>query len=87
MISENLASVAKLPLVISVCFIILFYYLGVSFFAGIGIFIIAFVVNVFLGKTSAKMQKVYMKKQDARVNITTESINNMKMLKLYGWTD
>lgn len=55
MISENLASIAKLPLVLLVCFSILFFYLGVSFFVGIGIFIIAFVINAFLGKTSAML--------------------------------
>lgn len=27
-----------------------------------------------------------MKKQDARINTTTESLNNIKMLKLYSWT-
>lgn len=27
-----------------------------------------------------------MKKQDARVNTTSESLNNIKMLKLYSWT-
>ena len=28
-----------------------------------------------------------MQEQDARVNVTTESLNNIKMLKLYSWTD
>jgi len=27
-----------------------------------------------------------MKKQDARVNIISESLNNIKMLKLYSWS-
>jgi hypothetical protein len=27
-----------------------------------------------------------MQKQDSRVNTTTESLNNIKMLKLYSWT-
>jgi len=27
-----------------------------------------------------------MKKQDARINTTSESLNNIKMLKLYSWT-
>jgi ABC-type bacteriocin/lantibiotic exporter with double-glycine peptidase domain len=33
------------------------------------------------------MQKDYMKKTDARVSATTESFNNIKMLKLYSWTE
>ena len=28
-----------------------------------------------------------MQKQDARVNTTTEALNNIKMLKLYSWID
>lgn len=28
-----------------------------------------------------------MKKTDARVSATTESLNNIKMLKLYSWTE
>ena len=26
-----------------------------------------------------------MKKQDERVNITTEALNNIKMIKMYSW--
>lgn len=28
-----------------------------------------------------------MKKQDARVSMTTECLNNIKMIKLYSWVD
>ena len=28
-----------------------------------------------------------MKKSDARVSTTSESLNNIKMLKLYSWTE
>lgn len=28
-----------------------------------------------------------MKKQDGRVTITTETVNNIKMIKLYAWVD
>ncbi len=57
MISENLAYIARYPLVFVICFAFLFYYLGVSFFAGIAIFIIAIVVNTFLSRMMARLQK------------------------------
>lgn len=86
MISENLASTARLPIVLVVCTTFLFYYLGLSFFSGVGVYVVAFVFNLLLSKIQARLQKVYMAKQDARLNITTESLNNIKMLKLYSWT-
>lgn len=62
MISENLAYIAKYPIVFIVCFTMLFFYIGPSFFAGLGVFFIAFVINTFISKKQARMQKDYMKK-------------------------
>ncbi len=76
----------KLPVLLIICFAVLFAYLGLSFFAGIGVVFVAFVTNLCLGKIQARLQKLFMKKQDARVNTTNESLNNIKMLKLYSWT-
>ncbi len=76
----------RLPMLIVVCIIVLFIYLGISFFAGLGIFAITFLTNIILGRLAARMQKAYMKKSDARVNTTSEALNNIKMLKLYSWS-
>jgi ABC-type multidrug transport system fused ATPase/permease subunit len=78
--------VLRLPVLLLICFTILFVYLGVSFLAGILVFVVAFFVNLTLGRIQARLQKAYMKKQDARVNTISESLNNIKMLKLYSWT-
>lgn len=86
MLSQTLPYVMKLPILCSICFVVLFVYLGLSFFSGVAVFLVTFFVNMYLGNTTAKLQKEFMKKQDARVNITTESLNNIKMLKLYSWT-
>lgn len=86
MISENIAYMAKYPIVFIVCFTLLYFFIGLSFLAGLGVFFIAFIINTVLSKFQAKLQKEYMKKQDARVSATTESLNNIKMLKLYSWT-
>jgi ABC-type bacteriocin/lantibiotic exporter with double-glycine peptidase domain len=86
MLSQTLPYVMKLPILLLICFIVLFIYLGKSFWAGVGVFVITFAVNISLGRIQARLQKVYMKKQDARVNTISESLNNIKMLKLYSWT-
>lgn len=46
MLAQSLPSVMRLPLLVVVSFIVLFVYLGESFWAGIGIFMITFVVNL-----------------------------------------
>ncbi len=87
LISENLAYMAKYPVVFTVCFLLLSLYIGASFLAGLGVFFIAFVINSIISNWQARMQKVYMKKTDVRVSATTESFNNIKMLKLYSWIE
>lgn len=86
-LSQYLPAVMRLPLLILVCFGLLFYYLGNSFWAGIGIFVFTFVTNVQLARIGGRLQKKYMKLVDDRVNCTTEALNNIKMLKLYSWSD
>ena len=61
MISENLATVMKLPILIIFCIILLFYYLGVAFFAGIGVLLVAFLMNLKISQLSAKTQTTLMK--------------------------
>ena len=50
-------------------------------------FAITFWTNAKIAAASARLQKDYMKFSDARVKSITESLNNIKMLKLYSWTD
>ena len=78
---------ATLPFTLIACFILLFKYLGLTFFAGIGVFIISLLVNVSLSRCNARNQKKNMNKTDARVSITTECLNNIKMIKLYSWVE
>jgi len=85
--AENMVYLFRYPIVILSCFTFLFYFLGFSFLSGVAIFGIAFVTNILLTKLSAKLQKKYMGFKDKRLNAITESFNNIKMLKLYSWTD
>lgn len=79
--------VAQVPFVVVVCFGFLYYYLSWAFFAGFGVFLIAFVVNTVIGIFINKTQKEIMEKKDARMSETNESLNNIKMLKLYSWQE
>jgi len=86
-LTSQMPAVATLPFTLIMCFILLFKYLGVAFFAGIGVFVISLLVNISLSRCSARAQKAYMKKTDARISITTECLNNIKMIKLFSWTE
>lgn len=79
--------VATLPFTLISCSVILFFMLGLTFICGIAILLIAIYINMEISRASARYQKEYMKKQDARISMTTECLNNIKMLKLYSWTD
>ena len=79
--------VATLPFILTTCLAILFIQFGVSFFSGIVVFILAFLVNVKISSEKAKLQRAYMKKQDERVGATAECLNNIKMIKMFSWTD
>lgn len=52
--------ILRLPLVLGVCFVVLFVYLGLSFLSGIAIFIVTFFTNFTLSRMSARLQKVFM---------------------------
>ena len=78
--------VLRLPFVIAICFIVLFGYLGLSFLSGICIFVITFFTNLYLSRIQARLQKDFMRRQDRRVKAITESLSNIKMLKMYAWT-
>jgi ATP-binding cassette, subfamily C (CFTR/MRP), member 1 len=82
-----MSQVTTFPFILIFCTIILFHYLGWSFVSAIGVFAVTFLVNFWTGKRGAKLQKEYMKRSDRRVKTTNESMNNIKMLKLYSWTE
>jgi len=56
-----LPGVMRLPILLLLSFAILFYYLGLSFFAGLLICGIAFWVNLVVGRISARYFKRFMK--------------------------
>jgi hypothetical protein len=78
---ENLLLLSRYPLIILVCLVFLFHYLGFSFFSGLATFGLAFLVNFFVTKATVKLQEVYMQLKDKRLSRTAEVLNHIKMLK------
>ena len=79
------------PNLISVPFLIIMYsyllfkYMGLSFIMGFIVMIIFLIINYYYRKQFSKYLKLYLKKSDKRMGITTETFNNLKVIKLYGW--
>ena len=79
------------PNIISVPFLIIMYnyllfkYMGISFVIGFIVMIIFLLINYYYRKLFSKYLKLYLKKSDQRMRVTTETFNNLKVIKLYGW--
>ena len=79
------------PNIISVPFLIIMYnyllfkYMGISFVIGFIVMIIFLIINYYYRKQFSKYLKLYLKKSDQRMRVTTETFNNLKVIKLYGW--
>jgi hypothetical protein len=61
---------------------LLFYFFGVSLFGGIAIGAVILFLNYLLALWNSKLQEKLLIKKDIRLMYTTESINNIKTLKL-----
>ena len=79
------------PNLISVPFLIIMYnyllfkYMGISFIMGFIVMIFFLIINYYYRKQFSIYLKLYLKKADKRMGITTETFNNLKVIKLYGW--
>lgn len=84
----SLASTAiSLPIIIlSYCFM-LFLFLGWSFLFGFIALIIFLALNFCLQNTLKNNQKKKQQCSDKRMKVTSETLFNLKGIKLYGWDD
>ena len=80
MISYQISNVVQIPVIFITAFTLSFYVFGVAFLAGLGVFIVAFVANYINRRWMRTVQKQVMKSKDARMKVSTEAINNIKMI-------
>ena len=64
---------------------LLFDFFSFSFFAGLGILLIFFGINLKISKMFHYYQKKMLAKKDIRMRASTETFENIKILKLYSW--
>ena len=85
MIGYQIANVFQIPFIFTTALTLLFYEFGINFLAGVGVFLLGLVANLAIGIWLNFVQKKLMKAKDGRMKATTESIENIKMIKLYSW--
>ncbi|ANB14688.1 ATP-binding cassette glutathione S-conjugate transporter YCF1 [Sugiyamaella lignohabitans] len=82
---QQLLPLFTTPLEIVYCFIVLYSFLGFSFFGGVSIMIIVVPLNAYVSSKFRQLTVDLMKAIDERVKITTSMFSNAKSLKLYAW--
>ena len=73
------------PLMIIAYIYLLFDFFGFTFIFGLTVLIIFFGLNYCIGKVFRRRQKRMMGKKDLCMKATTETLDNIKILKLYNW--
>ncbi|KAF7369381.1 ATP-binding cassette transporter [Mycena venus] len=74
-----------IPLTIALCIAFLYQVLGWSSFVGMGVMILLFPLPGYVAKLVQTVQQQRLKKTDARVQSVTETMNVLRMIKLFGW--
>ncbi|EKM60769.1 uncharacterized protein PHACADRAFT_246884 [Phanerochaete carnosa HHB-10118-sp] len=74
-----------IPFQICLCIWFLYNVLGWSAFMGVLVMVVMFPIPGYVAKVVHSVQAAKMKKTDARVEHVTESMNVIRMIKLFGW--
>ncbi|KAF5345715.1 hypothetical protein D9758_013070 [Tetrapyrgos nigripes] len=77
--------VAYLPMQVILSVGFLWVVLGWSSFVGLACIIILFPIPGYLTKLLQSVQKTKMEKMDARIQMVTETMNILRMVKMFGW--
>ena len=73
------------PMMIAAYIYLLFDFFGLTFISGLIVLLSFMISNYFIAKEFRRRQKLMMGKKDACMKVTTETLENIKILKLYNW--
>ncbi|TDL20537.1 P-loop containing nucleoside triphosphate hydrolase protein [Rickenella mellea] len=70
---------------VTISIIFLYYIMGWSAFVGMGCIVLCLPLPAYVGSIVMKVQKAKMERTDARVQAVTETMNILRMVKLFAW--
>ncbi|CAK5273937.1 unnamed protein product [Mycena citricolor] len=73
------------PLQITLAFISLYNILGWACFVGVGVMIASIPLSTLIARIQKRMQEQQMKNRDERTRLMSETLANIKSIKLYAW--
>ena len=76
-----------MPILIVTYSYMLFQFFGVAFFYGLATMLLFFMLNFIFQRKFKVLQKKQTRLRDVRMKVTTETFDNLKVLKLYSWED
>ncbi|KAJ7497652.1 hypothetical protein FB451DRAFT_240230 [Mycena latifolia] len=82
---NGLFLVILVPIQIIGCVVFLYQVLGWSAFVGMGAMVVLFPLPGYVAKLQQSVQKAALKKTDARVQTVSETMNILRMVKMFGW--
>ncbi|KAJ7485533.1 P-loop containing nucleoside triphosphate hydrolase protein [Mycena latifolia] len=85
--SDFLMLLFYMPVSIVFCIVFLYVVLGWSAFVGMGTTIILFPLSGFASQLLQVIQKGRIKAADARIGTISETMNVLRMIKLFGWEE
>ncbi|KAJ7778321.1 hypothetical protein B0H16DRAFT_1711830 [Mycena metata] len=74
-----------IPLEMMLCVVFLYNVLGWSSFVGMGVMVALFPLPGYVAKLVQTVQQQRLKRTDSRVQAVTETMNVLRMIKLFGW--
>ncbi|KAL4243412.1 hypothetical protein ABKN59_001097 [Abortiporus biennis] len=77
--------VVQIPIQVAASMIVLYTILGWSIIPGLIAMIVMMPIPGYLSKLMNRIQEAKMKKSDSRVQIVSETMNVIRMVKLFGW--
>lgn len=76
---------ASVPIEIVLSVVLLYGLLGYSSIAGIAVMIFLLPINIAIARGFSKIQKKIMAATDARIHITNEVLQNIRIIKFFAW--
>lgn len=82
---KQISGIVIYPVQIITYSYLIFLFLGGSFIFGLLVIVGMIYLNNLLFKKLPTLQQAYMKKKDERIKISSETLNELKLLKMYAW--